>query len=123
MAGNPATWFEIAVNDMERARGFYESVFQLQLERLPVPEMEYWSFPMDEKQYGAGGALMRMPGMDPGGGGTLVYFSCDDCAVEEARVAPSGGRVVRPKQSIGEFGFISLVADTEGNTIGLHSMR
>ena len=29
----------------------------------------------------------------------------------------------KSKQSIGEYGFISLVHDTEGNMIGLHSQK
>ena len=63
-----------------------------------------------------------MPGFPSGGNSTLVYFVCDDCAVEEARVKKSGGRIEKPKFSIGEYGFISLVYDTEGNMFGLHSM-
>ena len=64
-----------------------------------------------------------MPGCPSGGNSTLVYFSCEDCAVEESRVASSGGRVLRPKMSIGKYGFITLAADTEGNMIGLHSLK
>ena len=67
------------------------------------------------------GALVKMPGC-PSGGGTLVYFACEDCAVEAARAAAHGGQVVKPKMSIGEHGAIALVQDTEGNMIGLHSM-
>jgi hypothetical protein len=48
---------------------------------------------------------------------------CDDCAVEEGRVKTSGGKVEKAKMSIGEYGFISLVVDTEGNMFGLHSMK
>ena len=66
---------------------------------------------------------MKMEGCEPGGGGTLVYFSCEDCSVEESRVESSGGKVFKPKFSIGEYGFIALVADTEGNMIGLHSAK
>jgi len=55
--------------------------------------------------------------------GTVVYFACEDCAVEEARVQRAGGHVIRPKMSIGQYGAISLVVDTEGNMIGLHSMK
>jgi hypothetical protein len=64
-----------------------------------------------------------MDGFPSGGNGTLVYFHCDDCAVEEGRVASSGGQVQRSKMSIGEYDCISLVYDTEGNRIGLHSMK
>jgi predicted enzyme related to lactoylglutathione lyase len=58
-----------------------------------------------------------------GGNSTLVYFSCTDCATEAKRAAASGGAVFKEKFSIGQYGFIALVTDTEGNMIGLHSMQ
>jgi len=127
MKGNPVAWFEIYVDDMARARAFYESVFQVTLQRLesPFPGPELWAFPADMASYGASGALVKMEGCPSGasgGSGTIVYFHCDDCAVEEGRVAGAGGEVIRSKFSIGQYGFISIVKDTEGNHIGLHSM-
>jgi len=53
----------------------------------------------------------------------LVYFGCEDCSVEEGRVAKSGGSIHKKKFAIGQYGFISLVIDTEGNMFGLHSMK
>lgn len=123
MGNNPVGWFEIYVNDVDRAKIFYESVFRVKLEKLDNPDMELWSFPMFMEQYGASGALVKMEGFASGGNSTLVYFSCDDCAVEEARVVEFGGRIQRSKTSIGEYGFISLVLDTEGNMFGLHSKK
>jgi len=120
---NPVNWFEIYVNDMERAKHFYESVFDLKLEKLPNPDMEYWTFPMQDDGVGASGALTKMEGVSPGPGGSLIYFSCKDCATEESRVEPAGGKVQQPKMSIGEYGFMSLVKDSEGNLIGLHSLQ
>lgn len=124
MSSNPAVWFEIYVQDMKRAIAFYESVFQVRLQSLhaPGPELEMWTFPSNMEAYGASGALVKMEGVAPGGCGTLVYFHCEDCAVEEGRVIPAGGSVHRSKMSIGEHGHISLVVDPEGNMIGLHSM-
>jgi predicted enzyme related to lactoylglutathione lyase len=121
MAVNPVIWFELYVDDMARARAFYETLFDVNLESMADAGMEYYAFPMQNDQVGAGGALAKMEGMAPGGGGTLIYFHCDDCAVEEGRVAGAGGTVLKPKMSIGAYGFMSLVLDTEGNTIGLHS--
>ena len=72
---------------------------------------------------GAGGALIKMDGVSSGSGGTLVYFSCVDCADEAARVAKAGGKLEREKFSIGHYGFIALAVDTEGNMIGLHSQK
>lgn len=126
MNTNPVGWFEIYVQDMERARNFYESVFQVKLERLNSPEgmtIELWSFPMIKDQMGATGALVKMENGPSGGNCVLVYFICADCAVEAARATSSGGEIVREKMSIGEYGFIALIRDTEGNMIGLHSMQ
>ena len=122
MESNPVGWFEIYVQDMDRAKKFYESVFQVKLEKLNNPDLELWSFPTHIGKTGATGALVKMLGFSSGGNSTLVYFSCSDCAIEEARVAEFGGRIQRGKTSIGEYGFISLVFDTEGNMFGLHSL-
>jgi uncharacterized protein len=123
MKPNPIGWFEIYVADMPRAKRFYESVFQGTLEELkdPTGQTEMWAFPTDQSAYGAPGALVKMQGVNPGGS-TMVYFSCEDCAVQAARAAQAGGTIERPKMSIGDYGFMSLVVDTEGNMIGLHSM-
>ena len=118
---NPVGWFEIYVEDMGRARAFYEAVFKLPLTHLDMPGMEMWTFPMLDKVPGATGCLAKMEGFSAGRNSVLVYFSCRDCAVEAARAVAAGGAVVKGKMSIGEYGFIALVTDTEGNMIGLHS--
>jgi predicted enzyme related to lactoylglutathione lyase len=123
MPNNPVIWFEIYVQDMSRAKAFYESVFQVKLEPIKNPEAEMWGFPMLMDHVGAGGSLVKMKGAPSGGNSTMVYFSCEDCAVEAARVAAQGGKLYREKMSIGEYGFIALALDTEGNMIGLHSMK
>lgn len=122
MHRNPVGWFEIYVQDMARARRFYEAVLQRELSPLPNGELEMLVFPMEGEAPGASGALVRMPGMPSGGNSTLVYFSSADCAVEAARVADAGGRVFREKMSIGPYGFIVLVLDPDGNMFGVHSM-
>lgn len=123
MTNNPVGWFEIYVQDMVRAKRFYESVFQVKLENLESPEVEMWSFPMTMERYGAPGSLVKMEGCPSGGNSTLVYFSCADCAIEAGRVVAAGGRINREKMSIGQYGFIALAFDTEGNMFGLHSMQ
>ena len=128
MKSNPVGWFEIYVQDMSRAKAFYEAVFQGALTPLANPDpkslagMEMWAFPSALDSYGSPGALVKMPGC-PSCGGTLVYFTCRDCAEEAARAAANGGRVLKPRMSIGQYGFIALVADPEGNVIGLHSRQ
>ena len=119
--GNPVGWFEIYVDDMPRAKRFYESVFEITLEKLGGTDIEIWAFGGDKNTYGAPGALVHIPGFRAGKNSVLVYFSCRDCGVEEKRVIEAGGRIEKSKFSIGQYGFISLVYDTEGNLFGLHS--
>ena len=124
--GNPVTWFEIYVKDMERAKAFYEKTLGVNLQKLETPAKditEMWSFPMGKDSYGATGALVKMADGPTGVGGTMVYFECQDCAVEARRVRENGGRIMKDKFAIGPHGFIALGNDSEGNMIGLHSMK
>ncbi len=120
---NPVGWFEIYVEDLERAKSFYETVFGVQLSKIEGTGIEMLAFPMQEEGYGAPGALVRMPGFPVGENSVLVYFSCADCSVEAKRAEQAGGKIQKEKRSIGQYGFIALVVDTEGNMIGLHSMK
>ncbi len=125
MSRNPVGWFEIYVQDLDRAKRFYEQVLRIELTTLvsPIPELEMLAFPMNMESGGASGALARMDGCPSGGMGTLVYFSCEDCADESSRVEGAGGKICKPKMYIGQYGYIALVMDTEGNMIGLHSLN
>lgn len=131
MKNNPVVHFEIYVQDMTRAKAFYETVLDTKLEQMPNPtpevEMDMWFFPMDKEtgmtSYGAGGMLVKMEGFTPGTGGTLVYFGCEDCGVQVTRAVTNGGSLFQEKTSIGEHGFCALAKDTEGNLIGFHSMK
>ena len=126
MINNPACWFEIYVDDLPRAKSFYQTVLDLQLESLGDPndtDIEMLAFPADMEKYGATGALVKMKGVKAGGNSTLIYFTCEDCAVEEARIEEAGGKIERTKMSIGEYGNITLALDTEGNMFGLHSSK
>lgn len=123
---NPVIWFEIYVDDMSRARKFYETVLSVTLQNLTTDKsdmMDYFMFPWEEKAAGSSGALVKMKEVSPGGNGTMVYFASEDCEKEQNRVSAAGGEVLKPKFPIGEHGFISICRDTEGNVFGLHSMK
>ena len=130
MKSNPVVHFENYLKDIARAKAYYEAVIDNQIEPMPNPtpevDMDMWFFPMDKENgmssYGSGGMLVKMEGFAPGGGGTLVYFGCDDCAEQASRAAAHGGSVFQEKTAIGEHGFCALARDTEGNLIGFHSM-
>ena len=121
---NPVTWFEIYVEDLARAKIFYESVFNCAL----IPEktdgsFEAYRFPGGMPGVGAIGTLMKHPMRKPSQEGTMVYFHCDDCQMQSELAKKNGGQVFREKWSIGQDGFIAIIGDTEGNAIGLHSFK
>ncbi|HOB60590.1 MAG TPA: VOC family protein [Candidatus Competibacteraceae bacterium] len=120
---NPVGWFEIYVQDMPRAKAFYQAVLGANFMKLESPEIEMWGFQIDHSSYGASGALVKMPGVASGANSILVYFHCADCAIEADKAVKAGGTLQKAKMAIGQYGHIALVKDTEGNMIGLHSMQ
>ena len=124
---NPFTWVEIYVENMIRAQKFYETVLQIEMIPMQAPgeygDLEMLSFPWAQDENNISGALCKTSEMKPGAGGTLVYFTCEDCAVETERVEKAGGKVLQNKFQIGEHGYCSVAIDTEGNTIGFHSNK
>lgn len=122
---NVINWFEIYTSDFRRAKQFYTEVFKYELTDIPMSndrhsQMQYATFPGNEN---AGGALVKLDEVKPGGGGTLIYFASEEINTELNRVEAAGGKILRSKLSVGDFGFIALIEDTEGNLIGLHSIK
>jgi uncharacterized protein len=120
---NPVNWFEIPVIDMTRAKSFYETVFGLQISSNQMGQLEMGFIPMDDNAYGAAGSIVKGEGYVPSHTGTLVYFGVPDIEAVLERIKQNGGRILLPKISIGEYGFVANFEDSEGNKIALHSMK
>lgn len=116
-------WFEIPVTDFARAQGFYETVLGIRIEPMAMGTLTLGMLSSDPEA--VGGALVYGEGSEPSDRGTLVYLhGGDDLAPMLARVEGAGGRVAVPKTEIGNgYGFFAHFIDTEGNKVGLHSMR
>ncbi|MEJ2585070.1 MAG: VOC family protein [Robiginitalea sp.] len=124
MDHNMVGWFEIPVTDMERAKTFYETVFEVGIQVNQMGELEMGWFPMAEGKSGAPGSLVKHPDFyhPSSTAGVVIYFSCQDVAITLERVTRAGGTVVQPKKAIGEgYGHMGLFLDSEGNRIALHS--
>ena len=120
---NPVNWFEIPVVDLPRARSFYEGVFGLSftLEEMGPYKMAF--FPMENNVYGATGSLMKADGYVPSKTGIVIYFSVENIERTLEKVVTAGGKIILPRTAIGQYGFMGRFEDTEGNRIGLHSMK
>jgi len=117
---NPVGWFEIPVIDMKRAKAFYEHVFSLSLQDQQMGDTHMALLPMFQGAAGAAGCLVKGKDYTPAAAGVLIYFTAPDLEGMLQRVRQRGGRVLMDKSSIGSYGFIALIQDTEGNRIGLH---
>lgn len=118
-------WFEIPVNKMKRAMGFYSEVFQVELDPQDFGDLKMTFIPMGDGTKGAGGALIEASDhYTPSQEGVLIYFLCDDVANELSRVEDAGGKILQSKTQISpEYGFMASFEDTEGNRIALHSQK
>lgn len=120
---NIVSWFEIYVDDMDRAIKFYKTVLKKDLNKMPVPEelgMEMWAFPWTDDALNAAGAIVKSEMGQPNKNGTIIYFDSEDCS-ELDLVEEAGGKVLLPKTQVEGFGYFCLVSDTEGNTVGFFS--
>lgn len=118
---NLVNWFDINVSNLNNAKEFYETVFNIKLVDFPVEFGKQSGFPFDPKGRNITGALVEKEGFVSNSNNTIIYFESEDCHKEENLVERAGGKILRPKMSIGEFGFVSILIDRDGNTIGLHS--
>ena len=116
-------WFEIPVLDMDRAKSFYEKVFDIQIQVQDFNGTLMGWFPWAEGKMGASGSLMLNEAYKPSETqGVLIYFSSQDAAVEAGRVEENGGKLVHPKRQISpDVGYMAVFIDSEGNRIALHS--
>jgi uncharacterized protein len=124
-SGNAVGWFEIPVLDMERAIAFYQKVFDVELQRNQMGDLDMAWFPMIEDSMGAPGSLVyKEDAYKPSMDGVLIYFTAHsgDAANELSRVEAAGGQVLLPKTLISEdAGYMGVIRDTEGNRIAIHS--
>ena len=119
---NPINWFEIPVNDLDRAISFYGAILGVEITKTEMgPSIMGW-FPMEQNGAGATGTLMKSEGYKPSYDGTLVYFSVESIEDTLDKVGNNGGKAIFPKTSIGEYGFIAHFEDCEGNRVALHSV-
>lgn len=109
---------------MDRAKRFYETVFEIEVAIHDFGGMLMGWFPFDESKPGATGTLIKQESYIPSQEGTLVYFNSADVQLELDRVVSAGGKIYQPKTQISpEHGFMGAFIDSEGNRIALHSRQ
>jgi uncharacterized protein len=124
---NVVGWFEIPVENMERAIKFYEAVFGFELSSNKMGSLDMAWFPWIEKGMGSAGSLVHSPGnYKPSSDGVLIYFTAfsGDVSIELERAKQNGGQILMEKTLISDdIGYMGLFLDTEGNRIALHARK
>jgi predicted enzyme related to lactoylglutathione lyase len=121
---NAINWFEIPAIDFDRAVTFYSTVLAVEIVKGDFMGEPQAFFPSDRES--VGGAIVKSDRLTPALTGPLIYLNLgtvDNLEQALARVEPNGGKVCMAKTDIGDPGFIGLIQDTEGNSIGLHAPR
>jgi len=119
-------WFEIPVTDMDRAKSFYDAVFEVEIQVHNMEGAKMGWFPWDHAKPGAAGCLIqnedwyKPSNVD----GVLVYFNSKDVQNELDRIESAGGKILKSKTQISpDVGFMALFLDTEGNRVAIHSRK
>ena len=119
------SWFEIPVNDFDRAKQFYSTIFNYEMPEIEMGPNRMGFLLYDQSADGIGGAIVKgKEGYTPTKSGIKIYLNGgSDLNLVLNRVEQAGGIIKLPKTSIGEnFGYMGFFEDLEGNEIGLHSI-
>jgi len=126
--GNAINWFEIPVTDFERAKKFYESIFDYQMPENQMGDARMGFLLYDFQSGKVGGAIVHQPDFHkPTATGSLLYLNCQpDLLIVLDRVEAAGGKILKHKIPVAadqKLGFWALITDSEGNRLALHSMN
>lgn len=123
---NAISWFEIPTSDISRAQQFYETIFNIKMSVLDLPQIKMRMFPLDNPMTGVGGAIVDSGGFHKPSltEGPLIYLNGNpDVQIILDRVEAAGGKIMVPKTTISdEYGDMAVLIDTEGNRIALHNV-
>jgi uncharacterized protein len=117
-------WFEIPVKNFNRAKTFYETILNAEMQTMEAMGMKSAFFPADMENGSIGGCLIEGKGYEPSNKGSLIYLNGgDDLSGVLSKVEQAGGKIILPKTAIGHNGFMAHFEDSEGNKVGLHSRK
>ena len=123
---NAISWFEIPATDLNRAQKFYETIFDMQMIPMDLPNIKMRMFPITDMQNGVGGALCDSGGFHKPSpsDGPLIYLNANpDVQIVLDRIEAAGGKILVPKTEISpEYGCMAVFLDSEGNRIALHNV-
>ena len=124
---NALNWFEIPVSNFDRAKKFYETIFNYEMPESFMGSTRMGFFLHDMPAGKVGGAIvLNEQLLSPSENGSLIYLNAQpDLQIILSKVEAAGGIILKSKTIISEeqnLGYWALMKDTEGNRVALHSM-
>ena len=119
---NPVVYFEIPVNDIDKAIKFYTTVFNVDFDKEIIDKNEMALFPFANENTGISGALAKGEIYKPTKDGVVIYFNTEDIDETLKLATSNGGHLLYPKTDNGT-GFVAEFEDTEGNRIALYQSK
>jgi len=108
--------FEINADDIQRAKEFYEKIFNWKIERWEGP-LEYWNISAgEEDEEGINGGLQKRENKDDG---IFNYVGVESVEKTLKKIKENGGEILKPKSPIPSVGYYAVFKDTEGNQLGI----
>ena len=119
-------WFEIPVTDFNRAKTFYETILDIEMQVHEVGTSRMGIFDYDNENDGRGGAIVYDPGFyTPSANGPLIYLNSEpDIQLVLDAVEAAGGKVLQGRTEVSmsrDMGYWALILDSEGNRIARHA--
>lgn len=122
---NVLNWFEVPAADFQRAKKFYEDIFEINIAGHSMGGYLMGFFPYEMGSGKLSGAIVHGEHRIPSKDGALIYFNANpDLSTTLNRIEKAGGKILVPKTQISpEIGFFALFIDSEGNKMALHSQK
>lgn len=130
-----AIWFEIPVNDLDRAVDFYSNILLIKVKKILMLDQELGY--LDKGDGTPGGVLIKKENYQPGQGCVLFFYVIDISQILKNLTEIKGTIItdktlLKQKNSSGNFvisnnlidqkvGYYAEIIDSEGNRIGLYS--
>jgi hypothetical protein len=113
---NPFVHVELATTDLDKAKSFYRSLFDWQLQDMDMGGGT--SYTMVGVGEGTGGGMMKHP-VSGAPSAWLAYVRVDDVMAATAKAKSLGATIMRDVTEVADYGSLSIIVDPTGAMLGL----
>ncbi len=115
--GKPC-WYELGTTDLDAATTFYESVLGWNVQKTPMPDMDY-RLANDSDGHGCAGMMSLADQQDAPPPNWLFYLEVGDADAVAQQITSLGGSVVQAPADIPGTGRFAVVTDPQGAFFGI----